>query len=399
LIGPLNSPWQTEKIPMNQLVRLLLGHVVGAATLLSTLAPLPVRAQQTADPPADPRRAEVTAALTAAMRAHQVPGASIALIEDYRIAWAEGFGVVAAGRDQPITPTTLFQAASISKPVAAIGVLRLVELGRLQLDEDVNPRLTTWHIPASPLTVGRPVTLRLLLSHTAGVTVHGFDGYDRTAAVPTLVQVLSGVAPANSRPVLVDQKPGYGFRYSGGGYSILQQLVTDVTGQPFAEYMRQQVLEPLGLKQSRYEQPLEERSIAGAALGHRKNLVPLPGGFHVYPELAAAGLWTTPSDLATLAIEVANTAIGRPGRLLSGATVSEMLKLQNDKVGLGFFIRGQGRGQSFGHDGANDGYRCLLVMLPATGQGLVLMTNSDTGGQIFKSVSAVVRSAYRWPAE
>jgi len=367
--------------------------------LIGVVAPLPVGAQQTPDLGSDPRRAEVTAALTAAMRAHQVPGASIAVIEDYRIAWAEGLGVAAVGRDQPVTPTTLFQAASISKPVAAIGALRLVELGRLQLDEDVNARLTTWRIPGSPLTLGRPVTLRLLLSHAAGVTVHGFDGYDRTAAVPTLVQVLSGVAPANSRPVLVDQKPGYGFRYSGGGYSVVQQLVIDVTSQPFADYMRQHVLEPLDMKQSRYEQPLDERSIAQAALGHRKDLAPVPGGFHVYPELAAAGLWTTPSDLAALAIEVANTAIGRPGRLLSGATVSEMLKLQNDKVGLGFFIRGQGRGQSFGHDGANDGYRCELVMLPATGQGLVLMTNSDTGGQIFKPVNDAVRTAYRWPAE
>lgn len=376
------------------LVRGLLVRVAGAAALLGTIS-APAGAQQAADS----RRAEVSQVLTAAMRDHQVPGASIAVIDDYRIAWAEGFGVAAVGRDEPVTPTTLFQAASISKPVAAIGALKLVELGRLQLDEEVNARLTAWRIPASPLTLGRPVTLRLLLSHSAGMTVHGFDGYDRTAAVPTLVQVLSGVAPANSRPVLVDQKPGYGFRYSGGGYSVVQQLIIDVTAQPFADYMRQHVLEPLDMKQSRYEQPLDERSISQAALGHRKNQTPVPGGFHVYPEMAAAGLWTTPSDLATLAIEVANTAVGRPGRVLSGATVSEMLKLQNDKVGLGFFIRGQGRGQSFGHDGANDGYRCELIMLPATGQGLALMTNSDTGGQMYKTVNAAVRAAYRWPAE
>ena len=376
------------------LVRGLLVRVAGAAALLGTIS-APAGAQQAVDS----RRAEVSQVLTAAMRDHQVPGASIAVIDDYRIAWAEGFGVAAVGVDRPVTPTTLFQAASISKPVAAIGALKLVELGRLQLDEDVNARLTAWRIPASPLTLGRPVTLRLLLSHSAGMTVHGFDGYDRTAAVPTLVQVLSGVAPANSRPVLIDQKPGYGFRYSGGGYSVVQQLIIDVTAQPFADYMRQHVLEPLDMKQSRYEQPLDERSISQAALGHRKNQTPVPGGIHVHPELAAAGLWTTPSDLATLAIEVANTAVGRPGRVLSGATVSEMLKLQNDKVGLGFFIRGQGRGQSFGHDGANDGYRCELIMLPATGQGLALMTNSDTGGQIYKSVNAAVRAAYRWPAE
>lgn len=376
------------------LVRGLLVRVAGAAALLGTIS-APAGAQQAVDS----RRAEVSQVLTAAMRDHQVPGASIAVIDDYRIAWAEGFGVAAVGRDEPVTPTTLFQAASISKPVAAIGALKLVELGRLQLDEEVNARLTAWRIPASPLTLGRPVTLRLLLSHSAGMTVHGFDGYDRTAAVPTLVQVLSGVAPANSRPVLVDQKPGYGFRYSGGGYSVVQQLIIDVTAQPFADYMRQHVLEPLDMKQSRYEQPLDERSISQAALGHRKNQTPVPGGFHVYPEMAAAGLWTTPSDLATLAIEVANTAVGRPGRVLSGATVSEMLKLQNDKVGLGFFIRGQGRGQSFGHDGANDGYRCELIMLPATGQGLALMTNSDTGGQMYKTVNAAVRAAYRWPAE
>jgi CubicO group peptidase (beta-lactamase class C family) len=328
-----------------------------------------------------------------------VPGVSIAVVNDYRLDWAEGFGVLKAGESQPVTPTTLFQAASISKPVAALAALRTVELGKLLLDEDVNPRLTSWHIPDSQLASGRPVTLRRLLSHTAGLTVHGFAGYASDESLPTLQQVLSGSPPANSSSPKLLVKPGYMFKYSGGGYCVVQQLLIDVTGVPFPDYLRQQVLDPLEMTHSTYEQPLPANLRGNAATAHREHAVPIAGGWHVYPEMAAAGLWTTPSDLVQVVVDVAGSATGRTGKVLSSGMVTEMLKPQLDKYGLGFAVRGQDRAFTFSHGGSNKGYRCLLIGVPATGQGCVVMTNSDTGSALLPEVAAAVSQAYDWPSE
>ncbi len=348
---------------------------------------------------AEARREQVAQAIAASMKTHEVPGVSIAVVEDYRLDWAGGYGVLKAGESTPVTPPTLFQAASISKPVAALAALRTVELGKLTLDEDVDQRLTSWHIPASPLSAGRPVTLRRLLSHTAGLTIHGFGGYASDESLPTLLQVLSGAPPANTLPVKLLVKPGYMFKYSGGGYCVVQQLLIDVTGQPFPDYVRQQVLDPLAMTDSTYEQPLPANLRNRAAAAHREHAVPLPDGWHVYPEMAAAGLWTTPSDLAKVLVEIAGSANGRTGKVLSGGMVAEMLKPQSEKYGLGFAIRGQDRTFTFSHGGSNEGYRCLLIGIPATGQGCVIMTNSDTGDALLPEVAAAISQAYEWPSE
>lgn len=350
-------------------------------------------------PNADPRRAQVGNAVIASMKQNKVPGASIAVIDNYQVLWTDGFGVPTAGDTRPVTPTTLFQAASISKPVAALAALRTVEMGKLQLDEDVNPRLVSWHIPTSQLMVGRPVTLRKLLSHTAGLNVHGFGGYATSQPVPSLVQVLCGAPPANSAPVKLLMKPGYKFSYSGGGYTVMQQLLIDVTGAAFPDYMRRQVLEPLGMNHSTYEQPLPDKLAPQAATGHLIDGTPIKGRWHVYPEMAAAGLWTTPEDLAKVVIEVASTASGRTGNLLSGGMIAEMLKPQGGKYGLGLAVRSEGRSFTFSHGGSNEGYRCLMVGLPATGQGVVIMTNSEGGSKLLQNVLAVVHDTYGWPAE
>jgi CubicO group peptidase (beta-lactamase class C family) len=379
------------------LVRL---RAVLTGLLLAALAFSSVAVAQEAT--SETRRALVVDAITAAMKQHEVPGVGIAVVNDYRLDWADGFGVARAGDDKRVTAETRFQAASISKPVAALAVMRTVELQKLTLDEDVNQRLTSWHIPSSPLMKGRPVTLRKLLSHSAGLTVHGFGGYATDESMPTLVQVLSGSPPANSAPVKLLVKPGYMFKYSGGGYSVMQQLLIDVTGVPFPDYVRQMVLDPLEMTHSTYEQPLPAKLAEMAATGHRANQQPIPGGWHVYPEMAAAGLWTTPSDLARVVVDVAKTASGRAGKVLSPGMVAEMLKVQSgDSVtyGLGLRVRGQDRSFSFGHGGSNEGFRCLLIGLPATGQGAVIMTNSDTGGQLLQDLLPVVREAYEWPTD
>lgn len=269
------------------------------------------------DPPATTKLADRMAAL-------HVPGVSIAVIHDGKIEWARGFGNASIG-GPPVTPDTLFQAASISKPVAALAVLRLVQSGKLNLDTDVNQYLKTWKVPSNPLTDRTKVTLRELLTHTAGLTVHGFAGYASDAPLPTLVQVLNGEKPANSAPILVDTEPGTIWRYSGGGYVIAQQLLQDVTGEPFAKLMHDTVLEPMGMTKSTYEQPLPRNRLAEVAMPYRNNGQPVPGGPHVYPEMAPAGLWTTPSDLARYAIEVQRSLAGTSNRVLSTATVRQML--------------------------------------------------------------------------
>ena len=241
------------------------------------------------------------------MAALHVPGVSIAVIHDGAIEWARGFGVMKLG-GSPVTPETLFQAASISKPVAALAALRLVQSGKLDLDADVNRYLQSWKVPDNEFTAKNKVTLRELLTHTAGMTVHGFAGYASGAPGPTLLQVLNGEKPANSPAIRVDTTPGTKWAYSGGGYVIVQQMLADVTGRPFPKLMREMVLGPIGMTRSTYEQPLPAARLAEAATPYRQDGTPVPGGPHTYPEMAPAGLWTTPSDLARYAMEVQKVA-------------------------------------------------------------------------------------------
>jgi CubicO group peptidase (beta-lactamase class C family) len=228
------------------------------------------------------------------MAYHRTPGVSIAVINGFEIEWARGFGVCEAGTSRGVMPATLFQAGSISKPIFALAVMRLVQEGRLDLDEDVNRYLTFWQVPATGPWQPR-VTLRQLLSHTAGTTIHGFPGYQVSEPQPTLTQVLNGEAPANTGRVQVNFLPGLQFRYSGGGTTVAQQVVVDQLKRPFPDIMHSLVLDPLGMADSTYEQPPPAERAAQAATAHPGNNIPLLGKYHVYPEMAAEGLWTTPT--------------------------------------------------------------------------------------------------------
>jgi CubicO group peptidase (beta-lactamase class C family) len=326
-----------------------------------------------------------------------VPGVSIAVNHNGALAWAHGYGVREAGGTAPITEHALFQACSNSKPTTAVAVMRLAQEGTLDLDEDVNAHLTSWKVPDNGSWQPR-VTLRHLLSHTAGTTVHGFPGYRRDGPVPTLRQVLEGEAPANTPAIRMNAIPGTHFRYSSGGTSIVQQLLIDVTGLPFPQLMRDLVLEPLGMADSTYEQPLPERRWADAATGHRTDGGPVMGQLHVYPEMAAAGLWTTPADLAWLLVEVQRVRTGGAGRLLTHASVDTMLTLQfGGPVGIGFFVASAGAALRFGHGDDNEGFKCLATTFAEQGTGAVVMTNGDMGWQICKEIEAAIARMYGWP--
>ena len=318
-----------------------------------------------------------------------VPGVSVAVIDRGEVAWAKAWGVKDVETDDPVTPTTLFQAASISKPVAIMGMLRLVEAGRLDLDEPVETYLSSWAVPDHDFD--EPVTLRRLASHTAGTNVHGFPGYARSAARPTTAGVLRG--EGNTDAVVVDLEPGTRHRYSGGGTTILQLVVEDVTGRRFEDYMSEAVLNPAGMTHSTFAQPLPEDRWGEAAAGHRTDGSRVEEGWHVYPEKAAAGLWTTPTDLARLAVEVQRSLRGESDAVLSQEMTRTMLEPVQSDYGLGFGTEPEiGR---FGHGGANAGFRATLAAF-RDGRGLVIMTNSDEGGAVAQELMMAIAREYDW---
>ncbi|MEJ2482812.1 MAG: serine hydrolase, partial [Gemmatimonadota bacterium] len=325
-----------------------------------------------------------------------VEAVSVAVIDDFEIAWARAWGVADRETGVPATPESLFQAGSISKPVAATGALRLVEEGTLSLDTAVNRYLSSWQLPENEFTEQTPVTIRRLLSHTAGTTVHGFPGYPPWAPVPTVPQVLDGAPPANTAAVRVDIPPGSQVRYSGGGTTIVQLAMTDATGEPFPELMRRLVLEPAGMRRSTYENPLPEERLPEAAAGYHRDGGPVPGKRHTYPEMAAAGLWTTPADLARFAIAMQNSLRGADGGVLRPETAREMITPVMDQAGLGFFIEDRDGATWFQHGGADEGFQALLLASAEGGRGIAVMANSDNGGAIASEILRAVALEYGW---
>lgn len=344
------------------------------------------------------------------MEAYKVPGLSFAIIDDFKIVSAQGLGVTEAGGTTPVTARTLFQAGSISKPVATMGALSLIEQGRLSLDDDVNRKLKSWKVPDNLVTKDQKVTLRRIMSHSAGLTVHGFPGYAVDQPQPTLVQILNGTKPANTAPVRVDFLPGSRWRYSGGGVLIEQQLMIDVTGKPFPQIMRETVFDKIGMEDSTYEQPLPPARADKAASGTYANGKSVVGKWHVYPEMAAGGLWTTPSDLAKLAIDVGLSKRGKSNRVLSQSTAAEMLKAQmprveeialgneqhRDRMGLGFFLGDETRPDLFGHIGDDEGFQAMMMMFADSGKGAVVMANSQYGIMLGDFLFEQIAKEYSW---
>jgi CubicO group peptidase (beta-lactamase class C family) len=286
---------------------------------------------------------------------------------------------------------------SISKPLAAMAALRLVEQGKLSLDADINTFLTTWKFPADPVAVSKPVTLRELLTHTGGTTVHGFPGYASTEPVPTLVQVLNGEKPANTPAICSEAVPGAKWNYSGGGYTIMQQALIDVTKEPFPKLLHDTVLAPIGMTQSTYEQPLPKEFQAYAATPYSGDGKPVKGGAHTYPEMAAAGLWTTPTDLARYAIEVQKSLEGKANHVLSVEMTRQMLTPGMGQRGLGLEIGGAEADPYFTHGGVNEGFVNNFAAYEKNGEGAVVMTNSANGGLIASEILHSIAAVYRWP--
>jgi CubicO group peptidase (beta-lactamase class C family) len=330
------------------------------------------------------------------MKFHNIHGVSIAVISNYKIEWARGYGFADTADKRPVTPNTLFQAASISKSLNAMGVLQLADKKQIEIHKNVNDYLRTWKLPEDSFTSKTKVTVAHLLSHTGGLTVHGFYGYKWTDSIPSDSEILDGKRPANSAAVRSQFAPGLRFQYSGGGTTISKKIIMDVSGQAYDMYMWKQVMEPIGMSKSFFTQPPPPQAFRVLATAHRANGTPLKGKFNIYPEQAADGLWTTPTDLGKYIIEMQLSLQGKSNKVLSKEMTSTMLTPYIDKsAALGVFVNTRGNQKYFQHGGANEGFRCQYYGSFENGNGVVVMVNSDNFalvGEIINSVATV----YEW---
>ena len=332
------------------------------------------------------------------MKKYNINGVSIAVIHNYKIEWARGYGYADVSENRLVTENTLFQAASISKSLNGVGVLKLVQEKKLDLNTDINKYLLTWKFPYDEKSNNQLITLTNLLSHTAGLTIHGFPGYEKGEALPTLPQVLDGQKPANTEAVRSSAEPGKSVNYSGGGVTISQMIVMDATHQPYDIFMKKNVLDPLGMTSSSYTQPPPEANRNILATGYTADGKEIPGKFHIYPEQAAAGLWTNPVDLCRYIIETQLSYKGESAKVLTPEMTRLRLTPVLEDAALGVFVNSRVTGsfKYFNHNGGNEGFQCTAIGCRDNGEGVVIMTNSDNGSLIYEEIVNSVATIYNW---
>ena len=368
----------------------MLASSLGAAAVASLATPHIASAQ-----PAP--RDDIAESLLRDMVQWKVPGASYAVIANGQVS-LHAAGVRRAGSTFAVTPQTMFQAASLSKTVAAAVALVLVERGQLTLDHDINDHLTVWKLPSAALAEGHPVTLRRLLAMTGGINVPGYPGYRPGSPLPSLVQILNGAPPANSAAVRIVEPPGTKEIYSGGGYQIVQAAIDSATRARFARVARDTVLVPAGMTVSGFDQPLLSERATNVAAGHTLAGTAMTGGGNVLPELAAAGLWSTPAELARFLIALWQARRSTPGALLTPATIDTMLTpVDGFGYGLGAALRGRGRDLVLMKRGHNIGFHSYMMLFPDTGQGAVVMTNVESGDRVIEPLLRRIAERDAWP--
>lgn len=347
-----------------------------------------------------------TSTLAARMEQFGVPSVSIAVIDDYGIDWTKAYGVLERGTDRPATTESVYEAASTTKLLGTVLALRLVDEGRLELDEDVNRRLRSWKVPDNDFTRDEEVTLRRLLTHQAGLN-RPDGGFDEEDSVPTLLQVLNGERPALNDAAVVELVPGSQWQYSNFGYLAIQVLLQDIEDKSYQEIADAAVFKTAGMMASTLDHPLTGYFKANLALPHDPEGNPHDRPQH--PEaLAQGGLVTTPTDLARFAIELMDAFRGKSGRMLSQRAVEQMFTVQCELdannlggitgQGLGVFLVGEGDSQYFLYAGHNaPGATSLVIASPRTGKGAVIMTNGVAGLQLSLELLAAIAGVYHWP--
>ncbi len=328
------------------------------------------------------------------MAVHNVPGASIAIVKNGKIHWAKSYGIANSISGTKVKSNTIFQAGSISKPVAALAALKLAEEGKLDLDANVNNYLKKWKLPNNRFTDKVPVTTRHLLTHTGGLTVHGFPGYKPKDKFPSDIEVLNGLG--NTSAIFVDTIPGSIWRYSGGGYTIMENIVEDITGLPFEEYMRQYILEPMKMTMSTYAQPLPVQVHGDASAAYNSEGIIIEGEYHNYPEQAAAGLWTTPTDLAKYCIHVQEILSGKSAGILTKESIKAMTTKHLGDWGLGPGLKWEADSLIFQHGGKNAGFTNNMMAFAYKGEAVIVMTNADNGGRLIGEILRSASNYYDW---
>lgn len=370
------------------------------ATALYTACSEPPRLQIDANGGAITRDQDGTRlpAIEERMKHFGVPGMGIAVIRNGEIAWARGYGVLQAGRDAPVNPDTMFSVGSVSKVGAAVVILRLADQGRIGIDQDVNELLVSWQVPENEYTEAADVTLRGILSHTAGLTVHGFADFQPDEDLPSTVEILRGIDPAKNQPVVVDIPIGSQYRYSGGGTTVAQLVVEDTTGMPFHEAARGLMLDPLGMLRSTYDNPLPV-AFTNVAKAHDGRGRPraLPRGYESMPEVAAAGLWTTPRDFAKLVIALMKAYNSADGVFLSQSAARDMMtEVHPSPHGIGPRISGDGASRTFGHGGSNESYKARFRAHLSSQSGVVVFTNGARGSRLIDEVFDALAGVEEW---
>jgi CubicO group peptidase (beta-lactamase class C family) len=314
---------------------------------------------------------------------YSVNAVSIAVIKDYKIEWTKAYGYADVSENRKATTQTLFQAASISKSFTSLGILKLVQEGKLGLDDDINNYLKTWKFPYDSVSKGKKITIANLLNHTAGMSVGGFGGYQKGKDLPTTIQTLEGLKPSNSNAVRSIFEPGLKFQYSGGGTTINQLIVENTTGEKFEDYMLKNVLTQLGMTCSSFNQPPSNEKENILATGYNDG-EEVKGKYHIYPEKAAAGLWTNPTDLAKYIIETQLSLVGKSNKILSKEM--SVKRLENN---FGVFLNDFNEVKYFGHSGGNEGFVCYYVGSLEDGNGMVVMTNGRSSMFLEEVVSSI----------
>jgi CubicO group peptidase (beta-lactamase class C family) len=330
-----------------------------------------------------------------AMKTYHIPVVGYAIIKNNQIVASETLSI---NPKLKVSKNSLFQAASISKSISAYGTLKLVSHNKLRLDEPVNNQLKSWKIPVNNFNKNHPVILRQLLNMTSGLSVSGFPGHEQGKKLPTLKEVLDGTPPANTPKIRVFYKPGTQYFYSGGAFQVLEQLIEDTTKQPFSSWMKHEILNPLNMDHSFFQFPLDKKFIPLAVPGFLSDGTMVKGGWNNYAIAAAGGLWSTPTDLANFAIHVSESYLGKNNQFISKALAEEMLTYQkNTDYGLGVVINGKGDNLNFRKAGHNLGYHNELIMFPNSGNGVVIMTNSENGESLINYLVPLIAQKYHWP--
>lgn len=329
---------------------------------------------------------------------NQVPGVGVAVVDDFEVAWTKSWGVADAQSGMTATDQTLYQAASITKPLAAMASLKAAQLGLFDIDQDINTILKSWKLPDAPFGGEVAVTPRMLMSHTSGLgDGYGFPGYEPGKPLPTVLQILDGQSPSPLPAVRLVRPAMTAYQYSGGGIEVQQLALTDTVGAPFTQIMLDWVLRPIGMTNSTYEQPLPAELEHGAARAHNHTGATMGAPWHVYPEQAAAGLWTTPGDLAKFVVEIQRTLAGRSSLVLNQSTMRNMVTpVGVGPFAVGFIVSKKGEGWYFEHDGDNWGFKAQLIGHVAKGYGAVIMTNGDNGLPVIAEIQDRIAKTYGW---